>query len=50
MVLPAGVVDEKEFSSISSMTPAGSNIGEQYQNCKYSHVLLMMGEDIARNM
>jgi hypothetical protein len=28
MFLPAGVMDE---SSISSMTPGGSNIGGQYQ-------------------
>jgi hypothetical protein len=31
----------------SSMTPAGSDIGEY---CKYSKVLLMMGENIAQNM
>jgi hypothetical protein len=32
-LLPAGVMDEMELlrSSISSMTPAGSNIGGQYQ-------------------
>jgi hypothetical protein len=33
MLLPACVMDEMELrsSSISSMTPAGSNIGGQYQ-------------------
>jgi hypothetical protein len=31
MLLPAGVMDEMERLSFSSMTPAGSNIGEQYQ-------------------
>jgi hypothetical protein len=31
MSLPAGVMDELELSSNSSMTPAGSNIGEYYQ-------------------
>jgi hypothetical protein len=30
-LLPAGVMDEMERSSISSMTPAGSNIGGQYE-------------------
>jgi hypothetical protein len=32
-LLPAGVMDEMELiiSSISSMTPAGSNVGGQYQ-------------------
>ena len=54
MLLPAGVMDEVELtevSSISSMTPAGSNIGKKNtRSCKYSHVLLMMGEDIAPNM
>jgi hypothetical protein len=46
MLLPAVVVDEMEQSSIS----AGSNIGGHIRSCKYSQVLLMMGEDIARNM
>jgi hypothetical protein len=27
------------------MTPDGSNIGENTRSCKYSQVLLMMGED-----
>jgi hypothetical protein len=53
-LLLAGVTDEMELrsSSISSVTPAGSNIGGQgdIRSCKYSQVLLMMGEDIARNM
>jgi hypothetical protein len=31
MLLPAGVMDEMEISSISSMTPAGSNMGGLYQ-------------------
>jgi hypothetical protein len=31
MLLPAGVMGEMELSSISSMTPAGSNIGGLYQ-------------------
>jgi hypothetical protein len=31
MSLPAGVMDELELSSNSSMTPAGSDIGEYYQ-------------------
>jgi hypothetical protein len=31
MLLPAGVMDEMERSSISSMTPAISNTGGQYQ-------------------
>jgi len=30
--------------------PAGSNLGEHYQILKNSQVLLMMGENIARNM
>ena len=29
---------------------AGSNLGEHYQYCKYSQVLLIMGENIARNV
>jgi hypothetical protein len=31
------------------MTPTGSDLGEYYQKL-YSQVLLMMGENIARNM
>jgi hypothetical protein len=31
MSLPAGVMDKMELSSTSSMTPAGSDIGEYYQ-------------------
>jgi hypothetical protein len=31
MLLPASVMDEMERESISSMTPAGSNTGGQYQ-------------------
>jgi hypothetical protein len=31
MSLPAGIVDELERSSESSMTPAGSNLREYYQ-------------------
>jgi hypothetical protein len=31
MLLPAGVMDEMELRSISSMTSAGSNIGGHYQ-------------------
>jgi hypothetical protein len=31
MLLPAGVMDEMELSSVLSMTPAGSNIGGHYQ-------------------
>jgi hypothetical protein len=31
MLLLAGVMDELELSPSSSMTPAGSNIGEYYQ-------------------
>ena len=31
MLLPAGVMEETEWSSVSSMTPAGSNIGVLYQ-------------------
>jgi hypothetical protein len=31
MLLPAGVMDEMELRFISSMTPAGSNIGGHYQ-------------------
>jgi hypothetical protein len=31
MSLPAGVMDELELHSNSSMTPAGSDIGEYYQ-------------------
>jgi hypothetical protein len=31
MSLPAGFMDELEIRSISSMTPAGSDIGEYYQ-------------------
>jgi hypothetical protein len=30
ILLPAGIMDEMELISISSMTPAGSNIGGQY--------------------
>ena len=37
-------------STISSMTPASCNIVDNIRSCKYSQVLLMMGEDIARNM
>jgi hypothetical protein len=36
MLLPAGVMDEMEL--------------EITRSCKYSQALLMMGEDIARNM
>ena len=51
MLLPDGVMDEMEIflSSISSMAPAGSNIGGLYHKL-YSQVFLMMGENIARNM
>jgi hypothetical protein len=31
MLLPAGVMDELVLSPSSSMTPAGSDIGEYYQ-------------------
>jgi hypothetical protein len=31
MSLPADIMDELEVSSNSSMTPAGSDIGEYYQ-------------------
>jgi hypothetical protein len=31
LILPAGVMDELERSFNSSMTPAGSDIGEYYQ-------------------
>jgi hypothetical protein len=31
MSLPAGVMGDLEHSSNSSMTPAGSDIGEHYQ-------------------
>jgi hypothetical protein len=31
MSLPAGVTDELTLSSNSTMTPAGSDIGEYYQ-------------------
>jgi hypothetical protein len=31
MSLPAGVIDELELRFNSSMTPAGSDIGEYYQ-------------------
>jgi hypothetical protein len=31
MSLPAGIIDEIELSSNSSMTPADSDIGEYYQ-------------------
>jgi hypothetical protein len=31
MLLPAGVMDEVELNSTSSMTPAGSSIGGQYK-------------------
>ena len=50
MLMPSGVMDEKERSPISSMTPDSINIGGITKSCRYSHVLLMMGEDIARNM
>jgi len=32
------------------MTPAGSNMVDYIRCCKYGQVLLMMGENIARNM
>jgi hypothetical protein len=38
MLLPAGVMDELERQV------------DYTRSCKYSQVLLMMGEDIARNM
>jgi hypothetical protein len=41
-------MDEMELRSISSMTPAIPV--DNIRSCKYSQVLLMMGEDIARNM
>ena len=44
----AGVMDEMERSSISSMTPAIPV--DNTRRCKYNQVLLMMGEDISRNM
>jgi hypothetical protein len=43
-------MDELNLRFNSSMTPAGSNLGEYYQKLKYSQVLLMMGKNIARNM
>jgi hypothetical protein len=42
LLLPSGVMDELELRYNSSMTPAGSDIGN-----KYSQVLLMMGGNIA---
>jgi hypothetical protein len=50
MLLPAGVIDEMERSSISSMTPAGSNIGGLPEAVNTVKCFLMMGENIARNM
>jgi hypothetical protein len=44
MLLLAAVTDEMELRSTSSMTP------DYNRSCKYSQVLLMMGENIARNM
>jgi len=49
MLPPASLMDEKELISILSMTPAGRNI-EYIKSCKYSQVLLLMGENITRNM
>ena len=37
-------------SSISSMTQAGSKAVDNIRSCKYSQLLLIMGEDIAGNM
>jgi hypothetical protein len=42
MLLPADVMDEMELSSMSST--------DNTRSCKYSRLLLMMGEDIARNL
>ena len=38
------------LSSISSMIPAAAITVDNTRSCKYSHVLLMMGEDITQNM
>jgi hypothetical protein len=48
-LLLAGVMDEMELLSISTVTPTSSNRGGLYQKLKYSQVLLMMGENITRN-
>jgi hypothetical protein len=44
MLLSAGVIDEMEFLLIHD------NSQQQHRSFKYSQVLLMIGEDIARNM
>jgi hypothetical protein len=48
ILLLADIMDEMERSSISSMMPA--ILVDNTRSCKYSYVLLMMGEGIARNM
>jgi len=45
-----GVFDELKLRFNSSKTPAGSNLVNTTRYCKYGQVLLMMGENIARNM
>ena len=51
ILLPAGVLDEMELA-VPSHTwhqPAAISV-DNIRSCKYSQVLLMMGEDIAGNM
>jgi len=56
MLLLAGVACWVDLSSTQHATPANSNIGGQYRSTQhatpasYSDMLLMMGENIARNM
>jgi len=51
-ILPSGyrLVSWLTSSSNSSKTPSGSNLVNNTRYCKYSQVLLMMDENIARNM
>jgi hypothetical protein len=47
ILLLAGIMDEMERRSISSMIPA--ILVDNNRSCKYSYVFLMMGEGIPRN-
>jgi hypothetical protein len=48
ILLLAGIMDEMELRSISSMIPA--ILVDNTRSCKYSYIILMMGEGNAQNM
>jgi len=52
MSLLAGVMDELELAVLTHPRhqPAATWVNTNNKYCKYSQVLLMMGENIARNM